>query len=66
VSEVELPVNSNADYNLLFAEKVGTQSRRAGKIKTLEDMWTWDLEAAQENADGDAPTERPSSWRFNM
>ena len=40
------PFNSNADYNVLFAEKDGTQAH--AQIKAFEDTWTWDLEAAQE------------------
>ena len=43
------PFNSNADYNLLFAEKDGTQAH--AQIKAFEDTWTWDLEAAQEYAE---------------
>src|SRR6478672_364255 len=45
VSEVELPFNSNADYNVLFAEKDGTQAH--AQIKAFEDTWTWDLEDAE-------------------
>lgn len=40
------PFNSNADYNVLFAEKDGTQAH--AQIKAFEDTWTWDLEAVQE------------------
>src|SRR3954469_18193743 len=40
------PFNSAADYNVLFAEKDGTQAH--AQIKAFEDTWTWDLEAAQE------------------
>jgi site-specific DNA-methyltransferase (adenine-specific) len=40
------PFNSNADYNVLFAEKDGTQAH--AQIKAFEDTWSWDLEAAQE------------------
>ena len=43
------PFNSNADYNVLFAEKDGTQAH--AQIKAFEDTWTWDLEAAQEYAE---------------
>jgi hypothetical protein len=39
------PFNSNADYNVLFAEKDGTQPH--SQIKAFKDTWTWDLEAAQ-------------------
>jgi DNA modification methylase len=42
------PFNSNADYNVLFAEKDGAQAH--AQIKAFEDTWTWDLEAAQEYA----------------
>src|SRR5439155_1090246 len=40
------PFNSNADYNVLFAEKDGTQAH--AQITAFEDTWTWDLEAAAE------------------
>ena len=43
------PFNSNADYNVLFAEKDGTQAH--AQIKAFEDTWTWDQEAAQEYAE---------------
>jgi DNA modification methylase len=43
------PFNSAADYNVLFAEKDGTQAH--AQIKAFEDTWTWDLEAAQEYAE---------------
>jgi DNA modification methylase len=36
------PFNSNADYNVLFAEKDGTQAH--AQIKAFEDTWTWDIE----------------------
>src|SRR6266446_5051702 len=47
--EIERSFNSNADYNVLFAEKDGTQAH--AQIKAFEDTWTWDLEAAQEYAE---------------
>jgi site-specific DNA-methyltransferase (adenine-specific) len=37
------PFNSNANYNVLFAEKDGTQA--ASQIKAFDDTWTWTLEA---------------------
>lgn len=40
------PFNSNADYNVLFAEKDGTQAH--AQIKAFEDTWSWDIEAANE------------------
>lgn len=43
------PFNSDADYNVLFAEKDGTQPH--AQIKAFVDTWTWDLEAAQEYAE---------------
>src|SRR6266542_5537489 len=43
------PFNSNADYNVLFAEKSGEKAH--SQIKAFEDTWTWDLEAAQEYAE---------------
>ncbi len=40
------PFNSNATYNVLFAEQNGTQA--AAQIKAFEDTWRWDQEAARE------------------
>lgn len=40
------PFNSNATYNVLFAEQNGTRS--AAQIKAFEDTWRWDQEAARE------------------
>src|SRR5919108_1177180 len=40
------PFNSNADYNVLFAERGGTKAH--AQIQAFEDTWQWDLEAAQE------------------
>ena len=37
------PFNSNANYNVLFAEQDGEQA--AAQIQAFEDTWTWDLEA---------------------
>ena len=39
------PFNSNASYNVLFAERDGTQA--ASQIKAFEDAWKWDEEAAR-------------------
>ncbi len=39
------PFNSNASYNVLFAEHNGTQS--AAQIKAFGDTWHWDQEAAK-------------------
>jgi site-specific DNA-methyltransferase (adenine-specific) len=39
------PFNSNADYNILFAEHSG--SGAAAQIKAFEDSWTWDQFAAR-------------------
>lgn len=39
------PFNSNASYNVLFAERDGTQA--AAQIKAFEDTWTWDEGAAR-------------------
>src|SRR5947207_14655299 len=44
--EIEQSFNSNADYNVLFAEKDGTQAH--AQIKAFEDTRTRDQEAAQE------------------
>ncbi len=43
------PFNSNANYNVLFAEKDGT--RAASQIKAFEDTWEWDESAARAFAD---------------
>ena len=40
------PFNSNADYNVLFAEKSGEMAH--AQIKAFEDTWQWDLAAAAE------------------
>ena len=37
------PFNSNADYNVLFAEKNGTESD--AQIRAFEDTWRWDQRA---------------------
>ncbi len=39
------PFNSNASYNVLFAEHDGT--RAASQIKAFEDTWRWDESAAR-------------------
>ncbi len=39
------PFNSNASYNVLFAEHDGT--RAASQIKAFEDTWKWDASAAR-------------------
>jgi len=39
------PFNSNASYNVLFAERDGT--RAASQIKAFEDTWKWDDSAAR-------------------
>jgi adenine specific DNA methylase Mod len=39
------PFNSNANYNVLFAERDGTQA--AAQIKAFEDTWCWDDGAAR-------------------
>src|SRR5215217_7098356 len=38
------PFNSNANYNVLFAERDGTGA--ASQIKAFEDTWKWDEAAA--------------------
>src|SRR5438105_15030225 len=43
------PFNSNADYNVLFAEKSGEKAH--AQIQAFEDTWEWGLEAAQEYAE---------------
>lgn len=39
------PFNSNATYNVLFAEKNGTAS--AAQIQAFEDTWHWDISSEQ-------------------
>ena len=39
------PFNSNAEYNVLYAEKDGTQAH--AQIKAFGDTWTWDQESAR-------------------
>jgi len=39
------PFNSNATYNVLFAERNGSQA--ASQIKAFEDTWHWDQVAAE-------------------
>jgi DNA modification methylase len=39
------PFNSNASYNVLFAEHDGTKA--ASQIKAFEDTWAWDESAAR-------------------
>ena len=39
------PFNSNADYNVLFAEADG--DRAASQIKAFKDTWRWDVETAR-------------------
>jgi DNA modification methylase len=39
------PFNSNANYNVLFAERDGTEA--ASQIKAFEDTWRWDASAAR-------------------
>ena len=39
------PFNSNATYNVLFAERNG--SKAAAQIKAFEDTWSWDEGAAR-------------------
>ena len=39
------PFNSNATYNVLFAEKSGEQS--AAQIAAFEDTWEWGMESEQ-------------------
>lgn len=43
------PFNSNADYNVLFAEKSGEKAH--AQIQAFEDTWEWGIEAAQEYAE---------------
>ncbi len=40
---VDPPFNSRQDYNVLFAEKDGTQS--SSQITAFEDTWEWNLDA---------------------
>lgn len=40
------PFNSNANYNVLFAEKDGSQA--ASQIKAFDDTWHWTLESERQ------------------
>jgi DNA modification methylase len=40
---LDAPFNSRQDYNVLFAEKDGTQS--SSQITAFEDTWEWNLDA---------------------
>jgi len=51
------PFNSNADYNVLFAEKSG--QRAHAQIQAFEDTWEWDAEAAANFADAVANGGQP-------
>jgi len=46
------PFNSNANYNVLFAEQDGT--RAAAQIQAFQDTWQWDQAAADGPAAGGA------------
>ncbi len=39
------PFKSDQNYNVLFAERNGTQS--PAQVKAFKDTWTWDLESAE-------------------
>lgn len=41
------PFNSNATYNVLFAEKGENGTKSASQIKAFEDTWHWDQSAAK-------------------
>ena len=43
------PFNSNANYNVLFAEKDGSQA--AGQIQAFSDTWTWNQESEKTYAE---------------
>ena len=43
------PFNSNASYNVLFAEQDGT--RAAAQIQAFDDTWRWDIGSARAYAD---------------
>ena len=47
------PFNSNANYNVLFAEKDG--SKAASQIQAFSDTWTWTQEVVGE------PTSEPDA-----
>ena len=52
------PFNSNATYNVLFAEQNG--SRAASQIKAFEDTWQWDQAAAESYQEVVEAGSRPS------
>lgn len=50
------PFNSNASYNVLFAERDGTQA--ASQIKAFEDTWRWDEDPPCSGSDRPGRTPR--------
>jgi adenine specific DNA methylase Mod len=58
------PFNSSQGYNVLFAERDGTQA--AAQIKAFEDTWRWDLGGESGCADGLAWSLSPNlDWAAN-
>ncbi|GAJ11648.1 unnamed protein product, partial [marine sediment metagenome] len=62
------PFNSNATYNVLFAEQNG--SRAAAQIKAFEDTWQWDLQSSKYFVDiveaGGKPSQAMQAFRQFM
>ena len=52
------PFNSRQDYNVLFAEKDGSQS--SSQIHAFEDTWEWNIEADQ--LGNSFETQRADGW----
>ena len=61
------PFNSNATYNVLFAERNGSQA--SAQIKAFEDTWTWDQTSAlayQETVEGGGQVSRTLQAYYDM
>ena len=58
------PFKSNQDYNVLFAEKNGSQS--SAQIKAFEDTWHWDQTASLAVAEVVEQGGRPSLPSFRV
>ena len=57
------PFNSNATYNILFADRNGSQA--AAQIQAFEDTWQWDESAAAIfQSTVEAGGTRPTQWRI--
>jgi hypothetical protein len=58
------PFNSSQSYNVLFAERDGTQA--AAQIKAFEETWRWELGGGSGCANGLASSLSPNlDWAAN-